>query len=85
MLNNEEVKLVASNVDIQRYPDSGSPIKKLLSDSQPLHEDEEGNSIKQLKIRLTKDTWVPHVYKGTSVSQVNPSMGLTCGGQKVYN
>jgi hypothetical protein len=73
---------------------SGGSVGSLLRDSDEAtipeafpvantHEHQQPNQPLQLSVRLTRDLWVPFVYKGTSVATVHPSQGLTCGGQKV--
>lgn len=119
----QDVKMVVSNRDLQRYKPN-SPIKELLpgtisiansitsasnsnasnlpastvdeNESVPSassfvalsRSDEKANlrnqgenvaELREIRVRLTKDTWVPHVHSSTSVAKVSPDQGLTCG------
>lgn len=63
--------MVASHRDLHKC--MGTSLDTLL-----LEEETE-----ELNIRLSKETWIPNLFKGTIVSQVVPCQGLWTGGEKV--
>jgi hypothetical protein len=65
-----DVKMIASHKILQTCMNTS--LDALIEDSET-----------EFNIRLSKETWIPNLYKGTIVTEVIPCQGLWTGGEKV--